>query len=96
MAQEQAQPIVDSYTDTLMEAYTSRMARKMGLTKYDKDLAVGLVTLMYEDRADFTNTFRALSSVSDGDAPGSIPAPLQQVAHPASATSARLTNFLVW
>jgi len=62
-----------------MEAYTSRMARKMGLTKYDKELAIGLVTLMYEDRADFSNTFRGLSSVSDGDAPGSIPPPLLQV-----------------
>ncbi len=63
IVQEQAQPIVDSYTDTLMEAYTSRMARKMGLTKYDKELAIGLVTLMYEDRADFSNTFRPLLQV---------------------------------
>ncbi len=77
--QEKAQPIVDSYADTMMDAYTGRMARKMGLTKYDKDVAVGLVTLMYEDKADFTNTFRALASVCEGDAPGSIPAPLEQV-----------------
>ncbi|EIE25715.1 UPF0061-domain-containing protein [Coccomyxa subellipsoidea C-169] len=75
---EKAQPIVDSYADIMMEAYTGRMARKMGLTKYDRELAVGLVTLMYEDKADFTNTFRALASVSDGDAPGSIPAPLEE------------------
>ncbi|CAL8469913.1 g9455 [Coccomyxa elongata] len=75
---EKAQPIVDAYADTMMDAYTGRMARKMGLTKYDKDVAVGLVTLMYEDKADFTNTFRALASVSKGDAPGSIPAPLKQ------------------
>lgn len=79
VAQEQAQPIVDSFADTMMEAYTGRMARKMGLTKYDRDLAVGLVTIMYEDKADFTNTFRALASVSDGDDPGSIPAPLEEV-----------------
>ena len=70
---------MDSYADIMMEAYTGRMARKMGLTKYDRELAVGLVTLMYEDKADFTNTFRALASVSDDDAPGSIPAPLEEV-----------------
>ncbi|KAK9915711.1 hypothetical protein WJX75_003009 [Coccomyxa subellipsoidea] len=75
---EQAQPIVDSFADTMMEAYTGRMARKMGLSKYDRDLAVGLVTIMYEDKADFTNTFRALASVSDSDDPGSIPAPLEE------------------
>jgi uncharacterized protein YdiU (UPF0061 family) len=79
VVQEQAQPIVDSFADTMMEAYTGRMARKMGLSKYDRDLAVGLVTIMYEDKADFTNTFRALASVSDSDDPGSIPAPLEEV-----------------
>ena len=44
-----------------------------------KELAVGLVTLMYEDKADFTNTFRAMASVSTGDEPGTVPELLDQV-----------------
>jgi hypothetical protein len=44
-----------------------------------KELAVGLVTLMYEDKADFTNTFRAMASVSTGDEPGTVPEALDQV-----------------
>lgn len=41
---------------------------------------VHLLTAMYEDGADFTNTFRALASVdADADAPGSIPSALQEV-----------------
>ena len=40
---------------------------------------MGLVTLMYEDKADFTNTFRAMASVSTGDEPGTVPEALDQV-----------------
>ncbi len=44
-----------------------------------KELAVGLVTLMYEDKADFTNTFRAMASVSTSDGLGTVPKALDQV-----------------
>ena len=40
------------------------MARKLGLRGYDKDLSLGLMRLMYEDSADYTNTYRSLSGVS--------------------------------
>ncbi len=70
--------MVDTYSDVLSEAYTARMAAKMGLAQYDKPLTVGLITLMYEDKADFTNTFRALASVGVNDAPGNVPAPLAE------------------
>jgi uncharacterized protein YdiU (UPF0061 family) len=80
--QAQAQPIVDSYVEVMSDAYTARMAKKLGLSAYDRDLAVGLVTLMYEDRADFTNTFRALATVSCGNEEGSIPGPLSEVCCP--------------
>lgn len=77
--QDEAQPIVDSYAATMTDVYTARMAAKMGLKTYNKELAVGLVTLMYEDKADFTNTFRALATVSCGDEEGAVPEPLAEV-----------------
>jgi len=44
---------------------------------YAKQVAV--LTAMYEDGADFTNTFRALAAVdAAADAAGSIPAALQE------------------
>lgn len=53
-----------------------------GLKEYSKDLAVGLLSAMYEDDADFTNTFRALGRVTaqaaEDDVDG-VPAPLLQV-----------------
>ena len=53
-----------------------------GLKEYSKELAVGLLSAMYEDDADFTNTFRALGGVasqpSDRDDDG-VPAPLMKV-----------------
>lgn len=57
-AQAAAQGVVDTYADVLSAAYTGHMAAKLGLLEYHKPLAVGLVTLMQEDKADFTNTFR--------------------------------------
>ena len=52
-----------------------------GLKEYSKELAVGLLSAMYEDDADFTNTFRALGSVTsqpaDSEEDG-VPAPLLQ------------------
>ena len=77
--QPTAQEIVDSYADIMTEQYTTRMARKLGLKEYRKELSVGLITLMYEDKADFTNTFRAMASVSASDEPGSVPEALDQV-----------------
>lgn len=79
LLQPTAQEIVDSYADIMTEQYTTRMARKLGLEEYRKELAIGLITLMYEDKADFTNTFRAMSSVSADDEPGTVPEHLDQV-----------------
>ena len=79
LSQPTAQEIVDSYADIMTEQYTTRMARKLGLKEYRKELAVGLITLMYEDKADFTNSFRAMSSVSADDEPGTVSERLDQV-----------------
>ena len=55
------------YADDLMEQYNARSAQKLGLRHYDRDLSVGFMQLMYEDDTDFTNTFRALASVSSAE-----------------------------
>ena len=60
---------------TLTLSIVTRSAMLQGLKKYDRDVAVALLTAMYEDDADFTNTFRALSGVStsgDDDLPTSL------------------------
>lgn len=78
MTKEEAEEVLGAYADTLLETYHSSMAAKFGLRSYDRDLSAGLMTLMYEDSADFTNTFRALSSVS-AEGGDEIPGQLQQV-----------------
>ncbi len=55
---EEAQGALEQYADALSTLYETRMAGKLGLGVYDKDLSTSLMTLMYEDAADFTNTFR--------------------------------------
>ena len=62
-----------------MPTYNNRMASKMGLQEYNRNLSVGLLTAMYEDNADFTNSFRALADVSEADPADSMPASLKSV-----------------
>jgi hypothetical protein len=53
---------------TLTEEYERRMAAKLGLRAYSKELSLGLLQLMFAEGADWTNTWRALSSVpSEGE-----------------------------
>ena len=54
----------------LHHEYEGRLAKKLGLLSYDRTLAIDLMKCMYEDDADFTNTFRALSSVSSKEPEG--------------------------
>lgn len=73
---------VAAYGRALMDAYYNAMARKMGMKTYDGKLAEDLLKEMFEDAVDYTNTFRALSSVeaapTSGD-DGEIPAVLAEV-----------------
>eukprot|EP00884_Botryococcus_braunii_P018806 jgi/Botrbrau1/5609/Bobra.97_2s0032.1 len=78
MTLDEAQAAVEAFLDTMLPEYEARGARKMGLKSYNKDLAVGLLTTMYEDRADFTNTYRALSSVSTSEPDEAIPEALSK------------------
>ncbi len=61
---EQAQSAIDAYPGKAQAAWRNTFARKLGLTTEedgDAELAISLMEVMAEDRADFTNTFRGLS-----------------------------------
>ena len=48
--QEAAEEALSLYSQQLNELYTQNMTDKLGLLKYDKDIAVDLMTNMYEDK----------------------------------------------
>ena len=64
MNEEEAREGLAAYGTALTDSYSTMMGNKMGLKTYDRVLTNGLFKAMYEDAADYTNTFRALSSVS--------------------------------
>ncbi|CAI7789920.1 unnamed protein product [Closterium sp. NIES-53] len=59
----EAQHGVSRYAEAFLSAYQQRMAAKLGLPSYDKDLTQSLLQLMAKHGADFTNTFRSLARV---------------------------------
>ncbi|KAL4433856.1 hypothetical protein ABPG75_000297 [Micractinium tetrahymenae] len=64
VTQEEASEALQAYAATLTEGYESGVAAKLGLKAYDREVAAGLLRLMYDDSADYTNTFRSLGSIS--------------------------------
>ena len=78
MTEEEARAGLVAYGEALTEHFSDMMARKMGLRIYDRVLVNGLLKEMFEDGADYTNTFRALGSVGvasggdDGDIPQAL------------------------
>lgn len=48
----------------LSETYNARMAQKLGLKTYDRTISFEFLKLMYKDECDFTNAFRALSTIT--------------------------------
>ena len=66
-----AQQAIDSFQGLYLAAYRQVMNRKLGLTGYeeeDESLLQDLLTLMTEQKTDFTLTFRSLSGVVDAQA----------------------------
>ncbi|CAI5510640.1 unnamed protein product [Closterium sp. Naga37s-1] len=59
----EAQHGVSRYAEAFLSAYQQRMAAKLGLPTYNKDLTQSLLQLMAKHGADFTNTFRSLARV---------------------------------
>jgi len=80
ITEDEAREGLVAYGTALTDSYSTMMGNKMGLKTYDRELANGLFKAMYEDSADYTNTFRALSSVSMATPPsgddGEIPSEL--------------------
>jgi uncharacterized protein YdiU (UPF0061 family) len=62
------QAAIDAFPDLYMSAYQIGMRKKLGLTQNGADDAVfmqDLLTLMQEEKTDFTLTFRRLSELAD-------------------------------
>ena len=62
------QAAIDAFPDLYMALYHDGMRKKLGLTQSDADDAVfmqDLLTLMQEEKTDFTLTFRRLSDLAD-------------------------------
>jgi hypothetical protein len=58
------------YGTKFMDEYQSIMTRKLGLTKYNKQLISKLLNNMAVDKVDYTNFFRLLSNIKvDRDTP---------------------------
>jgi len=60
-----AQTAVDDFSEQFLAAYQAAMARKIGLLEHqdgDAELISDLLTIMADEKADFTLTFRQLSN----------------------------------
>lgn len=55
-----AEDALSKYSSQLQKQYEGHMAQKMGLQKYDKDLAVGLMSMMYEDETGIAQAQEAV------------------------------------
>lgn len=80
------------YVSAFTAEYEQRMAAKLGLRQYDKELTQNLLHLMAETKADFTNTLRALSDVPVSELKAGqhlMPASLQAVLAAARYTEAQ-------
>lgn len=80
ITEDEAREGLVAYGTALTDSFSTMMGNKLGLKTYDRVLANGLFKAMYEDSADYTNTFRALSSVSMATPPsgddGEVPSEL--------------------
>ncbi|NOR21051.1 MAG: YdiU family protein [Xanthomonadales bacterium] len=68
------QAAIDVFPGLFQDAYRKGMGQKLGISQFDEDdeaLAQELLTLMQDEKADFTLTFRRLSELADPDNPGS-------------------------
>ncbi|HHQ6600767.1 TPA: protein adenylyltransferase SelO [Serratia fonticola] len=71
LSAEQLQQALAAYEPALMQAYGEQMRAKLGLftqSKQDNDLLTGLLSLMAQERRDYTRTFRSLSDVEQQQA----------------------------
>ncbi|TVU11417.1 hypothetical protein EJB05_45003, partial [Eragrostis curvula] len=70
ISQDEANYVMERYGTKFMDEYQSIMTRKLGLTKYNKQLISKLLNNLAVDKVDYTNFFRLLSNVkADRDIP---------------------------
>jgi uncharacterized protein YdiU (UPF0061 family) len=55
-----AQEAVNAFPEQVLKLMNNGFAAKSGLKEYDEAVVTELLQLMYDSKADFTNTFRAL------------------------------------
>lgn len=63
----EAQAALAEFGPAFHAAYLGGLASKLGLPERDDAFAQGFLTLMAENQADFTNTFRRLCDAAEGD-----------------------------
>jgi uncharacterized protein YdiU (UPF0061 family) len=95
--EEQGADGIRAYGTALTSHYNEIMARKMGFIDFQKNLQLtnDFLRAMYDDGSDYTNTFRALSSVSIDD-PSIIPAPLAAAVEWDGLSDERKTAWADW
>jgi uncharacterized protein YdiU (UPF0061 family) len=59
-----AQEAVNAFPEQVLKLMNNGFAAKIGLKEYDEAVVTELLQLMYDSKADFTNTFRALCGLS--------------------------------
>lgn len=60
--QEAAEEALSLFSQELNTQYTANMTAKLGLQKYNKDIAVDLLTNMYEDKTGLQQSLQATSA----------------------------------
>ncbi|CAN6170110.1 unnamed protein product [Urochloa humidicola] len=63
ISQDEANYVMERYGTKFMDEYQSIMTKKLGLTKYNKQLISKLLNNLAVDKVDYTNFFRLLSNV---------------------------------
>lgn len=92
-----ANDLLEELGSQLVEEYNAGVAKKMGLKAWDQGLSLGLMRLMQEDGADFTNTYRALSAVPAAwEKTQDVPAALAAVLGPLDLSDEALSKWKGW
>ncbi|XP_066377599.1 uncharacterized protein [Miscanthus floridulus] len=63
ISKDEANYVMERYGTKFMDEYQSIMTKKLGLTKYNKQLISKLLNNLAVDKVDYTNFFRLLSNV---------------------------------
>ena len=86
VTEAEATVAVEEYVKAISLNYEALSASKFGLPSYDRDLAVAWLRLLVDAQADWTNSWRALSSVVGPSAVAGAPPPADLVAALSRAT----------